>query len=270
MKKFPPSEREMKLHFIRKYIADEKKYSNYRAKQKAERQYEVLGLGYCDPAGIYGINLMDDIIRAYVDGHYVSCIALCRARTEIVLRERIYFDWFISNMANDIQSYIDKKLNSGDDEHWRWYVSFGVKYENLRNRLAYEFFEYQRGKIDSKVSNLKFGERKIIDLALGALISYCERKSTINIDKNLLIDLKKLKDDGNYFVHGHYLKPPEVKMSILNAKPNMLKDPKKSASEMIKLTTFVINELFGDYPRKTPHPKENLFKVNVNFPLSIH
>lgn len=245
--------------FVKNYIKDWKPRMKYIIGQRAKRQYEVFGLGFCRAAGVYGFNLMDEILDVYVDGHYLACIALCRSRTELVLREYIYFQWFLDNKKKEIQKFLDDwvKPRIGHDDD---YMSNGVKFENLTNRLVFQYFEDEREKMDSELNSLTSNRGLITNMTLGGLINYCETKKYF--DKLFLRKLKKMKDEGNYFVHNHHIKP-KPSDSISFGRPNYIKEPRKSTVKLIRLTTYFMNNIFGDYPYKTPRPKENLFRLNI-------
>jgi len=261
-----PAKNELKKLFIINYIKDHRKRAMYELAEKAERTLETVGQGYCCAAAIYGINLMDDIIIEYVDGHYITCIFLCRSRTELVLRESLYFRWFLQNKKQQIKAYLKKWVR--ENAHDKTYLSNKVKYENLTNNLIFEYFEKIRPDLESElvskvktkvIRNGKSLEKEIYELPLGTLINHCRDNKLV--EKRTLKTLEKINKLGNFYVHGKYLKPGSG-YGILR-RPILQKNPKESAKHALHLTADIMNCIFGDYPYKVLYPKEKLFSLKI-------
>jgi hypothetical protein len=269
MSKTNPTEKELNIFYIRNYIKREKPRALFKLKQEAERSLETAGLGFFSPSGIFNVNLMDNIIYAYIDGHYIACIALCRSVCEIVLRERAFFQWFLKTKTKDIQGYINLKLGGHYDPA---NILNTVRLENTLNRLAFEFYIKQRANLDAEFykiehnSTSKKGKSRtqiVVDMPLGPLIDYCKSEGAfddVKEDKEFFKTLKTIKEDGNLFLHGKYLKPPKVQ--FIFAQPILVKDPQKTALELIASTSWIVNKVFWDYDSKLGSPKFKLFKLN--------
>jgi len=257
-----PTDKQLHDWHVKKYVKEEYKFAKEILKLKAERNYETLGLGWCRAAGLYGFNLMDEIIDAYVDGHYAACIALCRSRTELVVRELIYFRWFLENKKKEIQDYLDKRLYRDRNDSDLQEV---IKYENLLNRLVFEHFENSRLKLNSELLAIKWRMKnnrkmKVSKLSLGQLQDYCEEKNYL--DNEMLSELDEMIELGNFFVHSHYLKPP-IDPHGIGLGPRTHKDPKEYSLKLIRTAGVFMNDIFGDYPYKVHLPRENLFNADI-------
>ncbi|VVC01939.1 Uncharacterised protein [uncultured archaeon] len=260
--------------FKKDFIEKEKRKFPYIVKQKADRLISVLGWGNCSSAGIYGVNLMDDITAEYVEGHFAACVALCRSRTELVLREYIYFRWFLTNQRPVIENYLDKrleKLYANGESHD--YVKFGVKNENLVNRLIFELFEKIRPRVDATFLSLKYPsigkyQKKIHKLALGDLLRMCKEKN-YPIDDETYADLTFILENGNEIIHCHYFKASE-RIDLPLVKQSFLSKPEKICPEIIKRTSIISNCMFESYDSKIPSYHEKLYWISKKWETRLN